>query len=304
MNKNRKTISAYVITIGEPTLNACLHHLKKQTRKLDVIDVVENMPGYANARNEVHRRVETDYFLPVDADMLLHPRCVDLLFSRTEKREKVFDVVGRLHDPLLGSIMGIHLLRTEYVKHVIYEDTIVGDATFMDGLSEKFEKIILNHVVGLHRPDYGNPVQLYHKFTLEGEKIRAKANAARFEKDMQTLRAAVRRGNRSAEIAMIFLCQGLFAQNVSSYNYLEYNNASAQEALRIIADVLKLQPSCDDTWREKLFHRYYYEYYAFQDFWQKVSRKLRRFESNTTRARAVDIISRVPDVSQVNREAA
>lgn len=286
MKKSRPTISAYVITIGEPTLDDCLRHLRKQSLPLDTIEVVANMPGYANARNEVHRRVQTDYFLPVDADMLLHPRCVETLFAKIANRKDVFDVVGRLHDPLLGSIMGIHLLRTECVKHVIYEDSIVGDAIFMDGMSQQFQKIILDRVVGLHRPDYSRLVQLYHKFTLEGEKIRAKENAARFHADFQNLLRACRRGNRAAEIALIFLCHGLFTNGESGYNYLEYNNAQAQKAMQVISQSLKLAPGREDTWREKFFHRHYYHIYLWRGFLKKLQRRWHRLAGNNNGAAA------------------
>ncbi|MGH7494850.1 MAG: hypothetical protein ACREOO_20955 [bacterium] len=274
MKKSRPTISAYVITIGEPTLADCLRHLKKQTLPLDFIDVVANMPGYANARNEVHRRVDTDYFLPVDADMLLHPRCVEILFSKIVHRPEIFDVVGRLHDPLLGSIMGIHLLRTDAVKHVAYEDSIVGDAIFMDGMSQQYHKVVLERVVGLHRPDYCQLVQLYHKFTREGEKIRTKENAGRFRMDFKNLLQAYRRGNHSAAIALIFLCHGLFTNGESSYNYLEYDNARAQTAAQLVAEVLKLSPSSEDTWKERMFHRHYYYLYLWRDLINKVQRRL------------------------------
>ena len=276
MKKSRPTISAYVITVGESTFDDCVRHLKKQTLRLDVIDVVANMPGYANARNEVHRRVETDYFLPVDADMLLHARCVEVLFAKIAPRPEVFDVVGRLHDPLLGSIMGIHLLRTACVKEVPYEDSIVGDAMFMDGMSQQYQKVILDRVVGLHRPDYRELVQLYHKFILEGEKIRTKANAGRFQTDFNNLLQAYKRGNRTAVIALIFLCHGLFTTGESSYNFLQYNNAQAQEATHLIAEMLKLSPSHEDTWQEKLFHRYYYHFYRWRDQLKKVRRRLHR----------------------------
>lgn len=278
-SKRKPTISAYVITIGESTLEQCLAHLKKQALRLDHIDVVANVPGYANARNEVHRRVETDFFLPVDADMLLHTRCVEVLFSAIAKKSRVFDVVGRLHDPLLGSIMGIHLLRTACVKHVAYEDSIVGDAIFMDGVSQKFEKVILNRVVGLHRPEYDRLVSLYHKFTLEGEKIRTKANAARLQNDLANLQRALQRGNQSALIAMLFLCKGLFTEGMSGYNYLEYDSPHARAAIQPVSETLKLAPSREDTWREKLFHRHYYHIYLLQEYW---SRLRRRFTSAQT----------------------
>ena len=275
MKNQRKTISAYVITVGEPTLEACLAHLKKQTLALDVIDVVANVPGRARARNEVHRRVETDYFLPVNADMLLHPRCVEILYKHIAGRDRVFDVVGRLHDPLLGSIMGIHLQRTEYVKHIELSDSLASDVTLMDRLSGQYEKVILNQVVGLHRPEYNQLMELYHKFVREGEKIRFRANAERFRNDLDNLILALRRGNRSAEIALIFLFYGLFTEGVSDHNYLEYDNPHSREGIRIISEVLKLTPAQKDTWLEKLFHRHYYHIYRVKDLFERARRRLR-----------------------------
>lgn len=163
-------VTAVVLTIGEPFTERAIASVRMQSRPVHQILVIENLAPFHRALNEAARRVNTTYFLQVDADMVLDPACVDTLLAGMRPDTGI--VVAELRDPLMGEIVGIKLFRTECVRQVAMPDTISPDTDLVDALDRAgWRTVYVRATLGDHRPEY-TPAYTYRKFLLEGRRCR------------------------------------------------------------------------------------------------------------------------------------
>jgi hypothetical protein len=122
-------ISAVVLTTGEPTTQAAIDSLHRQTAALADIIVVRDIAPFHKALNAGVTQVKTPFFVQVDADMVLDDHCIDAL--RSGMRRDVGIVVGHLRDPLIGQVVGVKLFRTACFQIGMFEDSISPDTDFV-----------------------------------------------------------------------------------------------------------------------------------------------------------------------------
>jgi len=96
------------------------------------------------------------FSVKVDADFILHENCFERLYkTMMQKGDKYYCVSGLVEDPFFGSIGGIHLYRTVYVKNLIVPNIIGCDRFIMDEMKRKGYKFYeLQEVLAEHQVDW------------------------------------------------------------------------------------------------------------------------------------------------------
>jgi hypothetical protein len=175
-------VTAVVLTIGEPSTSRALASVRAQSQGPATIVVVDSVTPFHKALTMGASRVETDFFIQVDADMILDRHCVEDL--RGWMAPGVGIVQGPLADPLVGIAAGVKLFRTGCLREVALRDSISPDTDFIVDIAARGweRRTVLNtrpngrapglwHTFGEHSPDY-TPLYTYWKFKVLGSRFR------------------------------------------------------------------------------------------------------------------------------------
>jgi hypothetical protein len=176
-----RDVTVVALSLGEPYAERALAALRRQTcGPMPIVPVVGVRPFY-RALNEGAARVATEFFLQLDADMIPHDWCVAEL--RAAMEDDVGLAVGALWDPLIGTLAGIKLFRTESVRRLPFRDRPAPDVDFYRRLPEHRWRAayVLPAMraasdtpwptVGHHRPDY-TPSYTFTRFHVLGGRLR------------------------------------------------------------------------------------------------------------------------------------
>lgn len=179
-------VTAVVLTCGEPYVERALESIRSQTvAPADILLVgYSEASTFHDAINLAARRVRTEFFVQVDADMILDACCFEVL--RSLAKDNVGIVAGMLRDPLQGRIAGIKLFRTRCFGRRQYRDGIRCDAAFERELrADGWSRVnVLNfggtsasewHCLGQHSPNY-EPFYTFSKFRVLGARRRFENN--------------------------------------------------------------------------------------------------------------------------------
>jgi len=212
-----KDVTALVLSLGEDYTSRAIASVRRQTLPVAETIVVRGISPFHRALNSGAARVKTEFFIQVDADMILDDTCIAEL--RDCVSDRVGMLLGRLRDPLLGPIEAIKLFRTECFENVQLRDCVSSETEFNDDIVRQGWIIIYAlkysgdtasgwHTFGEHRPDYTARYTFY-KFTREGAK-------ARYRKDglWNVFHRLKNRRHKVALMAVIAVAHGFFA-NVS-----------------------------------------------------------------------------------------
>jgi hypothetical protein len=173
-------VSAVVLSLGEPFVERAITSLKQQTVPVSDVVVVENVSPFFRAINEGARQVKTEFFIQVDADMILDPNCVEVLLdAMTPDTGLTFAV---LRDPLTGIVYCVKLFRTKVFQTTSMPDSVSQDTDFVKNMKRRgWKETHVTHLgadttgpfitLGEHRPDY-SPAYTYRKFLIEGARLR------------------------------------------------------------------------------------------------------------------------------------
>jgi GT2 family glycosyltransferase len=113
------SITAVILTVDPSHLfERCMESVRRQTLQPSRIEVVRNVMPVAAALDEGLRRVQTEYFVLVDDDMVLNEDCFARLRALITENPKRADVVCMLMDPLVGKTGGIHIYRTRVLREI------------------------------------------------------------------------------------------------------------------------------------------------------------------------------------------
>jgi hypothetical protein len=213
-------VTAVLLTIGEPYADRAIASIDRQTERVaDLVVVGASEAPFHRAFNAGARAVRTEFFVQVDADLVLDPDCVAVL--RGCMRDELGLVTGRLRDPLLGRIGAVRLFRTACFAGGAFPDTISPDTDFvlasdaagwrrLDALRRRPGPPDDWHTLGAHRPDY-TPLYTFAKFRLDGARYR-------YRRDPYTLRDLAARLQRSSHpvacLALIALMHGVFHRDL------------------------------------------------------------------------------------------
>ena len=178
-------VTALVLTLGERTLQRALRCLDSQTLGVADIVTVRGLTPFHVAFNAGLSRVETEFFVQVDADMALYPACIEVL--RENMAEGVAIVTGPLRDPLFGRQIGVKLFRVSAFDEVGYPNTLSPDTDFNRYLTRRGWEIkyMLNRAdqsgeFGEHAPIYTR-AYAYHRFLILGARYRYRRSPETFQ---------------------------------------------------------------------------------------------------------------------------
>jgi hypothetical protein len=181
-------ITAVVLTIGEETTPRALASVRAQSYEPAETILVDGVMPFHKALNRGASRVRTEFFIQVDADMVLDRHCMEDL--RGFMTPGVGVVQGPLADPLLGAVSGVRVFRTICFREVAVRDTIAPDTDFFKDIAARGweRKVVLGarpngraaglwHTFGRHDPSY-TPLYTYWKFLLTGARCRYRGTLA------------------------------------------------------------------------------------------------------------------------------
>jgi glycosyltransferase involved in cell wall biosynthesis len=215
-------VTAVVPTIGEQTLDASLASLAAQSHPLADVVVVRDVHPFPEAMNQGVRQVKTPFMLQCDADMILHPDCVETLLSAMDETTGVS--IGYLHDELLGDIQAVKLYRTECLRVAPFEDRIAADSDGIEQIVQREFRIAFAgrrsahgqyapDVLGLHRPDYSDPHYVFQKYSVMGSIVRDRNSYREYRGVLAALKAS---RHEMADVALTAFCHGLFSERRES----------------------------------------------------------------------------------------
>lgn len=119
-------VTAVLFTIGEPYAARAVDSVRRQTQPAaDLVVVGASESPFHRAFNAAAAQVRTQFFLQVDADLVLDADCIAGL--RACMSDELGVVTGRLRDPLLGRIGAVRLFRTTCFERLAFPDTISPD---------------------------------------------------------------------------------------------------------------------------------------------------------------------------------
>jgi hypothetical protein len=208
-------VSAVVLSQGEPTTRAALESVRGQTLPPREVIVIENMAPFHRALNAGAARVETRFFVQVDADMVLDPGCLAELRRRVRWDTGI--VVGQLRDPLIGRVVGIKLFRTRCFRIAPFPDSISPDTDFGGAIARAgWDTVYIGAPLreggddwttyGEHRPDYSF-AYTYRKYQLEGRRYRYRGKPSGIRWHFARLEQSQ---HPAALVAQIGLARGIF----------------------------------------------------------------------------------------------
>ena len=215
MVRNYTDVSAILLTIGEPSMERALEAIKQQTLQPAEVIIVRDVRPVSRAINTGASRVSTPFFVQVDSDMVLDPDCIEQL--RKCVRPRIGEVLGLLRDPLMGTVRGIKLYRTECFRQVSMPETIAPDTDhnkmmraygWKGTLARRGLRTRLNKALALgeHNPSY-TPDYTYHKYLLEGRRYHYRQSHLGIRWHFAKLEESK---HPSALVAQIGLAHGIF----------------------------------------------------------------------------------------------
>lgn len=122
--------TVFVLSRNEPTLKDCIYALEKN-KYFDQVQVefIKNISPVNEALNTILDRVDTPYYVQVDADMVLYPFALGRLITDIISAPKdVWMIDYTLYDTLFHrNVSGIKIFRSELSKQAQYENVIGCD---------------------------------------------------------------------------------------------------------------------------------------------------------------------------------
>ena len=211
-------VTALVLTMGENTTQRAIDSLGSQTLLPEEITVIKDVSPFHKALNLGASKVKTDFFIQVDADMVLDRSCLEDL--RKCMDENVGIVLGRLRDPMVGRIAAVKIFRQECFEKVQFRNSISPDTDFYaDILEYGWSRIYavrfggkckeLWHTFGEHRPAY-TPLYTYSKFLLCGRRYRYRKAPGSMRRHFKQLQDSKHDASWIARIAM---AHGVFLED-------------------------------------------------------------------------------------------
>ena len=210
-------ISAVLLSMNEPTVDRALASIGRQSLAVADVVRVEGVTPFHRALNEGAARVRTEYFVQVDADMILDGDCVERL--AVCMGPTVGAVIGMLRDPLYGRVQAIKLFRTSEVASGGLPDSVSPDTDFLARMERRGRYMVYAlrhdtpspdvwHTFGEHRPEY-EPLYTFEKNKRDGRRIRhrGEADSVRYHLDLLH-----RSSHPCALIAEVGMAHGLFEE--------------------------------------------------------------------------------------------
>lgn len=231
-------VTALVLSLGEDYTERAIASVRRQSLPPVEMIVVRGVSPFNRAFNTALSRVRTEFFIQVDADMILDSTCIADL--RRCISDRVGIVLGHLRDPLLGRVVGIKLFRKQCFDRVKLQDSLSSETDSAgDILKEGWERTYPPKYLGEwrtfgeHRPDY-NPHYTFCKFMRDGAKARYRKNGRGLRSIFRQLQTS---GHKAAAIAAIAAAHGVFIEEKQDLHGPPAQSAESEFLERFLSTV-------------------------------------------------------------------
>jgi len=215
-------ISAFFMTVGEPTFSQAMASVRAQTVQPAEFLVIKDTTPIAKAFAQGAHRMSHPFFLQCDADMILTPDCIEVLRSGMEAGIGV--TIGFLRDEILGDIQGVKMFRRDAILPHISE-SVASDSDMIAGMIQSGWKIrfcrripsafgLPDHILGHHSPDYMDEEYVFSKFFRQGAKSRYRQSPLEFQSILDSLKSSA---HPKANLALLSFCHGFFSPCTEDY---------------------------------------------------------------------------------------
>lgn len=122
LNPARTTV--FIITVGDMTFPACQEAIRLQDTQAFVLDIIRNVHPMSAAFQEMITRCQTEYFIQVDEDMILHPTAVREMEQLMLQAPKHIGMICcHLYDEdRETTIQGVKIYRTASLQSVVFQN--------------------------------------------------------------------------------------------------------------------------------------------------------------------------------------
>ena len=119
----RELVTVFVTTVGYPTFERCLEHLRAQDSRF-TLRIIDRVAPMSAAFQRMLDECTTPYYVQVDEDMLLYPHAVRTLYERLAAMEsRKIQYVAALYDVHLNRIIyGLKIFRHTVVRRYPFRD--------------------------------------------------------------------------------------------------------------------------------------------------------------------------------------
>ena len=164
-----KELTLCLMTCGEKTESECLSAIKEWSDKITFIEV-RNVFPQIKALNQMIDQVETDFFIPLDADIVLKHNAYSRIRNAIHKWKYDSDwhsILFPLWDTLTErKILALKILRTSIMKEIPFEESATPDVLHYRRLTDAGYKCIHDY---LEEPPIGEHIirghhYCYHKY--------------------------------------------------------------------------------------------------------------------------------------------
>jgi hypothetical protein len=214
-----RDVTAVVLTLGEETTRRAIRSLEIQSVPPKEIIVIRDVTPFHKAINLGASKVKTEFFMQVDADMVLDENCLEEL--RKAMGENVGIAMGALRDPLMGIEAGIKMFRKKCFEDVQFRNSISPDTDFYRDIGKYGWKLfcVLNvsyadsssklwPTFGEHRPQYTEPYT-YSRYYVVGKRYRYRKDWEGLQWRFQQLQKCSQQYSLVAQIGM---AHGIFLE--------------------------------------------------------------------------------------------
>ena len=209
-------VSVVLLSLGEDTTQAAVESLPGQTMRPREIIVIEGVRPFYKALNTGASQVKTPFFVQVDADMVLDPRCIAELRNGVGRDTGV--VFARLRDALTAQVVGVKLFRASCFEHAQFRDVVSPDTNFVDEIerlgwtTSEIGRLDSELDAGRHSVNTDQITRLFMRTrstSLEGIRYRYRQTVTGLLWRFTRLQLSV---HPAAWIAQVGLAQGLFTE--------------------------------------------------------------------------------------------
>lgn len=135
-----KNLTLVFTTCGEPTSKDCLKSIESFRNEVKLIKI-KNVYPQIKALNKMINAVKTEFFIPLDADMILYkdawPRIQNAI-NKHKHNPNWHSILFQLYDTLTEkNILALKILRTSIMKENLFEDVPTPDVAHYKTLTDK-----------------------------------------------------------------------------------------------------------------------------------------------------------------------
>lgn len=135
-----KDITFVLMTCGELTEDKCLQSIQSFKNEIELI-VIRNVFPQIKALNQMIESVQTEYFVALDADMILYPNAWDRISNAWRKHwrdDKWHSLLFPLWDTLTErKILALKVMRTSIMKQNLFHESATPDVEHYQRLTQQ-----------------------------------------------------------------------------------------------------------------------------------------------------------------------